>query len=1033
MPFPYQHICDLLQQLHDETCKPPGKQTSPDLIIKAWFQRHRALFDAPGTDVSAIISTLLPERRTDRVYNIQAPRLQSIFGKTLLLGASRVSELRRWLEPGSSLDLGDCVECILSRTPNSRDDTSQITVEEIDNGLSRLAATCRFSSPAVRALHPASDSESRDPSSILGRIYSRLGSRDAKWFTRLVLKNYQPVVLDSHAVFRNYHPLLPQMMKIRDDISVATAFVRHIDESSHDPTAIARILKPRLGTKVGRPPWFKGRSIKHCMDMLRGRDFACEKKMDGEYCQIHVDLSKRHNPIQIFSKSGKDSTADRVHLHQAIRDSLKIGREDCPFSKGCILEGELVVYSTKEHKILPFHKIRKHVSRSGSFIGTANDSQAHEHEKLMIIYFDILLVDDESLLGMKNSERFQELREVVTCRKGQAELVSRTVISASHSAAAPTLRELFAQCIASRGEGLVLKPDEPYFDFSTRGGNHGCFIIKLKKEYVQGWGDVGDFAVIGASYDAAKAKEYRMPNVKWTHFFIGCLENKDQARAKSEIPRFKVTNIVELTGPTLSSFWSQRSVLSVPYKENMSFEVDYSRSMLSKRPTEIFPRPLVFDMRCFAFDKEPNNKFWSMRFPQVSKVHHDRSYLDTISFSELQDIAEATAGAAGDADSQEMRHWVKALEKLDKKTFIDMTSQSTARSDDAPPSPSSVSSESSESSHASPARLPPTYQTRPNPPEAPSSLGGDETASGTESDSDSSTVSTPRQTKRRITEHSDINLHAKRCCTSSPTRPHFSSQSSFTKLMSPTRPACSQYRRPLSQVNTNITKHTMESQAETPPPSSSSQPVQHAARDGENQPLPSSPPLRHTASEMTASPSKVAGLRRYSTTDLRLVAKPSAETPQCSFAGHECYLAHTSVLLAPCISSYAWVTDNLLTQHGIADPLLDPRVWKFLDPPSKSFTSSHESGKVETETKDETDVPHVRKICLVETRRKEATTAFIEKIKAVDLKRPNGDHEWVTVYDWKVLETLTELEAKGKGKGSCGGKDPWRTFYVGLV
>jgi DNA ligase 4 len=116
MPFPYKFICDLLQQVYDETCKPAGKRTCEELIITSWFQKHRALIDTPSTDPSTIISTLLPERRTDRVYNIQAPRLQSIFGKALLLGASRVSELRRWTEPGSGVDLADCVECILSRT-----------------------------------------------------------------------------------------------------------------------------------------------------------------------------------------------------------------------------------------------------------------------------------------------------------------------------------------------------------------------------------------------------------------------------------------------------------------------------------------------------------------------------------------------------------------------------------------------------------------------------------------------------------------------------------------------------------------------------------------------------------------------------------------------------------------------------------------------------------------------------------------------------------------------------------------------------
>lgn len=692
MPFPYRYICDLLQQLDDELRKSPEKQTSCDVIVQSWFQQHRSLLDAPGNDACAIISMLLPERRTDRVYNIQAPKLQSIFGKALMLGASRVMELRRWTQPGLGIDLADCVESTLRRTPNSRDDTTHLTVEEIDETLGRVAAACRFSSPTVRSMYQTPSV--RDSNTLLARIYTHLGSRDAKWFTRLVLKNYQPVALKAHSVFRNYHPVLPQMMKIKDDLPVAIAYLRQMDAKSGTPNTIAGLLKPSLGTKVGRQPWFFGRSIKNCMDMARGRDIICEQKIDGEYCQIHIDLRKPRDCIQIFSKSGKDSTADRIRLHKAIRESLKIGNEDCPLAKNCILEGELVVYSTKEHKILPFHKIRKHVSRSGSFLGTTNDSQAHEHEHLMIIYYDVLFVDDESLLGAKNSERLRRLNEIVTCREGYAELVPRTTIHTSRPSAALALRELFAQCISSRGEGLVLKPDEPYFDFDSTELRYRCCNIKLKKEYIQGLGDVGDFAVIGASYDAAKAREYRLPNVKWTHFYIGCMENRHQARAKTEIPKFRVTNIVELTGPILPAFWAQQRPISVPYEENTAIQLSYSGSVLAKKPTVVFPCPLVFDMRCFAFDKEPNTNFWSMRFPQVSKVHFDRSYLDTINFTELQELAEAEPHVPEEEDSQEMRQWVKELEKRDRGQFrVDTPSQATTCSDDVPSSPSSSASQ----------------------------------------------------------------------------------------------------------------------------------------------------------------------------------------------------------------------------------------------------------------------------------------------------------------------------------------------------
>lgn len=115
MPFPYRFVCDLLQQLEDEA-RLTSKEKRPNCtIIERWFHEHRIRFDAPTVNGCAVISTLLPERRTDRVYGIQTTRLESIVGQALILGTSRVKELRRYKTPGQGVDLGDCVESILSR------------------------------------------------------------------------------------------------------------------------------------------------------------------------------------------------------------------------------------------------------------------------------------------------------------------------------------------------------------------------------------------------------------------------------------------------------------------------------------------------------------------------------------------------------------------------------------------------------------------------------------------------------------------------------------------------------------------------------------------------------------------------------------------------------------------------------------------------------------------------------------------------------------------------------------------------------
>lgn len=174
----------------------------------------------------------------------------------------------------------------------------------------------------------------------LEAIYRRLPARDAKWFTRLVLKDYQPLIFDAHLIYRACNPILPCILKIRDDFTEALEAIA-VARGSLLPTKtmstggagsavqnarrVLAAIKPKVGVKVGRQQWHKGRSIKHCIDMggqsaSGSRRMSVETKMDGEYCQIHVDMSKsKGQRIQIFSKSGKDSTEDRQGVKPCVK------------------------------------------------------------------------------------------------------------------------------------------------------------------------------------------------------------------------------------------------------------------------------------------------------------------------------------------------------------------------------------------------------------------------------------------------------------------------------------------------------------------------------------------------------------------------------------------------------------------------------------------------------------------------------------------------------------------------------------------
>ncbi len=155
----------------------------------------------------------------------------------------------------------------------------------------------------------------------------------------------------------------------------------------------------------------------------------------------------------------------------------------------------------------------------------------------------------------------------------------------------------------------MLKPDEAYFDFGSERRRFGSCNIKLKKEYIGQFGDVGDFAVVGARYEAAKARQYAAAGLtggSWTHFFVGCLENREEVWCWGRKPRFVVTNVVELNAAQMKSFMLYCRPESVPagLQGEAAIEVRVEKGIdRGKGPSELFTKPPVFDLRCCAFHK----------------------------------------------------------------------------------------------------------------------------------------------------------------------------------------------------------------------------------------------------------------------------------------------------------------------------------------------------------------------------------------------------------------------------------------------
>ncbi|KAK4694874.1 hypothetical protein P7C71_g2780, partial [Lecanoromycetidae sp. Uapishka_2] len=687
MPLLFTQLCDLLSALEDLATRDPPPlparhRQQLNETIKSWFASHRVTINSPEIDIVALLSALFPARRTDRVYGIQPPKLTKILKRCLSLGKTRWPHLDQWQQAGRG-DLGDCVERVLEVAEFPlQHGRNRVTLEQVDQSLATVAARCRFSAPKIRARELENDVEII---TTLEMIYKRMQSREAKWLTRIILKEYPCLGYTENMVYYHIDLRLRVAMQMFDHFEAAVSELRALPASQMADTGQggwtqhcaddAHLLPPRVGTKIGPPKWIKAKGgVKHALAVINKRTMSVERKHDGEYCQIHVDLSQGNDCLQIFSKSGKDSTLDRRDVHQAIKDSLRIGQDDCGFSAKCILEGELLVSSERADDVLEFYKIRKHVSRSGSFLGTGLDSQPNDWEHLMIMFYDVLLVDNDPVLHRPHKERRRLLKDLVTPIKWRAGLAWHQEIDFSTANGPKRLKKALAFAFVQRWEGLVLKPsEESYFDMTKPvKGRYPSRWIKLKKDCISGLGDTADFAVIGGGYDVKEASRFPGLKLTWTRFYIGCLCNKEHVLGLGDKPKFLVFDTVsdcikkdDLVYLNQHGHFPTRAAVPESDDESAVFDVEYAMGI--SKPLTTFKEPFVFDIAGSGFDKSPNRDIFTLRFPRVMKVHRDRDWKQAVSLEELQRMATtAMTAPSKDLLSEEVRTWIAKLDKLDR-------------------------------------------------------------------------------------------------------------------------------------------------------------------------------------------------------------------------------------------------------------------------------------------------------------------------------------------------------------------------------
>jgi DNA ligase 4 len=68
------------------------------------------------------------------------------------------------------------------------------------------------------------------------------------------------------------------------------------------------------------------------------------------------------------------------------------------------------------------------------------------------------------------------------------------------------------------------------------------------------------------------------------------------------------------------------------------FRVNLDRAQFST-PIDLLNNPFIVELTGAGFDKLANSRYYTLRFPRLQKIHHDHTFKDALSLSEMRELA----------------------------------------------------------------------------------------------------------------------------------------------------------------------------------------------------------------------------------------------------------------------------------------------------------------------------------------------------------------------------------------------------------
>lgn len=448
-------------------------------IVERFISRWRK---DVGNDIHPALRLIIPDKDRERaMYGLKEAAIAKLLIRCMKI--DRDSEdgfnLRNWKSAGvKSGSAGDfaarCYE-VLAKRP-LRTEVGDLTIAEVNEMLDRLSI--------------AQKEEQQFP--ILKDFYQRMNPEEMMWLIRIILRQMK-IGATEKTILDIWHPDAETLFNVSSNLRRVCWELwdphQRLQQDKSD-ISLMSCFQPQLAQ-------FQMHSFEKMVQKMRPTEddkvFWVEEKLDGERMQLHMQSDPGHPGGKRFcfwSRKAKDYTHlygngledDNSALTRHLKHALDEGVENI------ILDGEMITWNMKLDRIVGF----------GTLKTAALEQQRNpmsDGDRPLYRVFDILYLNNKSLTLYTMRDRRNALTAAVKGEFRRMELHDYT-----EAKSAADIEPLLRTVVSEASEGLVVKNPRSSYHLNERNDDW----IKVKPEYMTGYGSEFDCIVIGGYYGSGR-------------------------------------------------------------------------------------------------------------------------------------------------------------------------------------------------------------------------------------------------------------------------------------------------------------------------------------------------------------------------------------------------------------------------------------------------------------------------------------------------------------------------------------------------